>query len=40
MVQVSDWMKQAIDVRNDEVTLAVLRSKVGALMVMFPLPTE
>lgn len=40
MEQVADWMKRAIDARDDEATLAQLRSEVEAFAVQFPLPTD
>lgn len=40
MVQIADWMKQAIDARGDEGRLSALRADVRALMITFPLPTE
>lgn len=40
MVQIAQWMKQAIDAREDETQLAKLRGEVEALMVQFPIPSS
>lgn len=40
MSQLADWMKQAIDARDDEKQLARLRNEVKAFTVQFPLPNE
>lgn len=40
MVQIADWMKQAIDARGDEQTLVNLRSEVKAFANKFPLPSD
>ena len=40
MVQIADWMQQAIANRDDDVKLAQLREEVSALMQQFPLPTD
>jgi len=38
MPQIADWMKQAIDARDDEKTLSTLRAEVKAFLKDFPLP--
>ena len=38
MAQIADWMKKAIDAREDEETLANLRAEVKQLLQEFPLP--
>jgi len=40
MVQIAEWMKQAIDNREDEAKLAGLRAEVHEFMDAFPLPTD
>lgn len=40
MVQIAEWMKQAIEAREDEARLITLRAEVEALMVQFPLPSD
>lgn len=40
MVQIAQWMKQAIDARDDEEQLIKLRVDVKALMIRFQLPSE
>jgi len=40
MVQIADWMKQAIDARDDEQTLNKLRVAVRELAVQYPLPSD
>jgi len=40
MAQIADWMKQAIDAREDETTLASLRGEVKAFVQQFPLPSD
>lgn len=40
MAQIADWMKQAIDVRDDEAQLAKLRGEVKAFVQEFPLPSD
>lgn len=40
MIQLADWMKRAIDVRDDEAELAVLRDKVKVFALQFPLPSD
>lgn len=40
MVQVAEWMKQAIDAREDEETLAKLRTEVKEFVAAFPLPSD
>lgn len=40
MVQLADWMKQAVDARDDEATLATLREEVKTFANQFPLPSD
>lgn len=40
MVQVAEWMKQAIDARENEETLAKLRQEVKEFVSDFPLPSD
>ena len=40
MAQIADWMKQAIDARKDEPTLAKLREEVRVFVEQFPLPSD
>jgi glycine hydroxymethyltransferase len=40
MEQLADWMKQAIDARDDEKTLAKLRVDVTSFALQFPLPSD
>ena len=40
MEQLAEWMKQAIDAREDEARLAELREEVKAFVQQFPLPSE
>ena len=40
MVQIADWMQQAIVNRDDDAKLAQLRVEVNTLMQQFPLPTD
>lgn len=40
MAQIADWMKQAIDAREDEAKLAVIRDEVVAFARQFPLPSD
>lgn len=40
MPQIADWMKQAIDARDDEATLRKLRSSVAEFVAQFPLPSD
>ncbi|HMI09163.1 MAG TPA: serine hydroxymethyltransferase [Candidatus Saccharimonadales bacterium] len=40
MVQIAEWMKQAIDAREDEETLAKLRAEVKKFVAKFPLPSD
>lgn len=40
MVKVAEWMKQAIDAREDEETLAKLRQEVKEFVSDFPLPSD
>jgi glycine hydroxymethyltransferase len=40
MAQIADWMKQAIDARDDEAELAKLREEVRVFVEQFPLPSD
>lgn len=40
MEQIADWMKQAIDARDDEQSLGVLRDEVLGFVQQFPLPSD
>jgi glycine hydroxymethyltransferase len=40
MVQLADWMKQAIDAREDETTLTKLAEEVKKFTAQFPLPSD
>jgi glycine hydroxymethyltransferase len=40
MMQIADWMKQAIDARDDEETLSKLREEVKVFVQDFPLPSD
>lgn len=40
MVQIADWMKQAVDAREDEEVLGALRGEVKAFVQQFPLPSD
>jgi glycine hydroxymethyltransferase len=40
MDKVAEWMKQAIDARDDEAALAKLRAEVKAFALQFPLPSD
>lgn len=40
MVKVAEWMKQAIDARDDEKALAKLRDEVRTFALKFPLPSD
>lgn len=40
MVQIAEWMKQAIDARDDEKKLRAIEGEVQALMVGFPIPSD
>lgn len=40
MAQIADWMKQAIDARDDEEILSTLRKEVKDFVIAFPLPTD
>lgn len=40
MAQLADWMKQAIDAREDEEKLAELRGEVKQFVQQFPLPSD
>lgn len=40
MVTIADWMKAAIDAREDEATLAKIRAEVREFALKFPLPSD
>jgi len=40
MVTIANWMKQAVDARDDEPTLAKLREEVRLFVEQFPLPSD
>jgi glycine hydroxymethyltransferase len=40
MVQIAEWMKQAIDNRNNQAKLAELRKEVTTIARLFPIPSE
>jgi glycine hydroxymethyltransferase len=40
MAQIADWMKQAVDAREDEERLKMLRKEVKDFVVQFPLPSD
>lgn len=40
MQQIADWMKRAVDARDDEAVLAQLRSQVKVFVQQFPLPSD
>jgi len=40
MEQIADWMKQAIDARDNDAVLAELREEVKAFVQQFPLPSD
>lgn len=40
MTQIAEWMKQAIDARDDDETLISLRSEVKSFVQQFPLPSD
>jgi glycine hydroxymethyltransferase len=40
MVTIADWMKRAIDAREDEAALTILREEVRAFAVKYPLPSD
>ena len=40
MVQIADWMKRAIDARENEAELSQIRAEVLALATSFPLPSD
>jgi glycine hydroxymethyltransferase len=40
MAQIADWMKQAIDGREDEAALSKLRNEVQGFVKQFPLPSD
>lgn len=40
MAQIADWMKQAIDKRDDEESLMKLRNEVKVFVQQFPLPSD
>ncbi len=40
MAQIAEWMKQAIDAREDDAALASLRDEVKQFVLQFPLPSD
>lgn len=40
MQQIAEWMKQAVDARDDDVTLGKLRDEVKEFVKQFPLPSD
>ncbi len=40
MVRVAEWMKQALDAREDEKALSTIRKEVEAFALQFPLPSD
>lgn len=40
MAEIAEWMKQAIDARDDEATLATLHDEVKAFALQYPLPSD
>jgi glycine hydroxymethyltransferase len=40
MEQIAEWMKQAIDARDDQVKLDALRNEVKQFVLQFPLPSD
>lgn len=40
MVQIADWMKRAVDAREDDAGLVVLRNEVREFVKRFPLPSD
>jgi glycine hydroxymethyltransferase len=40
MVQIAEWMKQAIDARDDEAELAKIRENVKLFALKFALPSD
>lgn len=40
MAQIADWMKQAIDARNDQAALEKIRKEVTQFALEFPLPSD
>jgi glycine hydroxymethyltransferase len=40
MITIADWMKRAIDAREDEAALSILREEVRAFAVKYPLPSD
>jgi glycine hydroxymethyltransferase len=40
MTMIAEWMRRAIDAREDDKTLAVLRNEVKALALQYPLPSD
>lgn len=40
MAQIADWMKQAVDAREDEAALVKLREEVKQFVAKFPLPSD
>jgi glycine/serine hydroxymethyltransferase len=40
MEKIAEWMKQAIDARDDDAKLAKLRKEVKAFALQYPLPSD
>ncbi len=40
MTQIAEWMRQAVDARDDDAALAKLRDEVKAFVAQFPLPSD
>lgn len=40
MAQIAEWIKQAIDAREDEAKLAAIRKEIVAFALQFPLPSD
>jgi glycine hydroxymethyltransferase len=40
MIQIAEWMKQAIDAREDDTKLASLREEVKQFSLQYPLPSD
>lgn len=40
MVQIAEWMKQAVDARDDNKTLELLRKQVIEFVRHYPLPSD
>jgi glycine hydroxymethyltransferase len=40
MAQIADWMRKAVDAREDEAALSILRDEVKEFVAQFPLPSD